>query len=120
VPVDHPLKYTVHWPHHDTMDSIWIGETYKLQEPVLLHNLQLLPCNVEVFIVWRSWANYFSLLDDRYDHEERDGLLVRMKDICAEKSIRLEDEDKVALHEYLARTPAENGEGETQLPSEAS
>jgi hypothetical protein len=117
VPVDHPLKYAVHWPHYDTMDSVWIRETYKLQEPVLLHNLQLLPRNVKVFIVWKSWPNYFDFLDDRYDHKERNELLVRMKEICAERSIRLEDEDKVALHEYLAREPVGDGEDETQLPN---
>jgi hypothetical protein len=117
VPVSHPLRYAVHWPHYDNVDSIWIRETYDLQEPVLLHNLQLLPSSLEAFIVWRSWSSYLELLDGRYDHEERDDLLVKMKEICAERSVRLEDEDKVALDEFLVRMPAEDDEDEPQILS---
>ena len=111
-PADHPLKYVVHWPHYDAVDSGWAGGTTmalpvsesQIRVPLVLHNLQTLPRNVEQVVVWRSWKDYLAVLGPRYNSEEQDGILHRMNEICVERGIRIVDQEKVTLGDYLVQS----------------
>jgi hypothetical protein len=110
-PADHPLKYVIHWPHYDHLHNPLVDGAYDIEGPVFLHSLAMLPRNVEVFVLWEGWKAYLELLAvrDRYSRRERESILRRISAICAHRSIRVEDEEKVGLDEFMDSEGIENG-----------
>lgn len=111
-PIDHPLKYIVHWPHYDAVDNglagagatVLLAPESQKRAPLVLHNLQMLPGGVEQVVVWRKWQDYSGVLGPLYNSEEQDGILRRMHEICVERGIQIVDQDKVLLRDYLVDT----------------
>jgi hypothetical protein len=104
-PADHPLKYIVHWPHYDHVDNPLITSTSNMTNPVVLQTLQFLPHSLELLIVWQPWLAYLNLLSsqNRYGKDEREKILIRMNEICVERSIKVQDQDGVALEDFLTK-----------------
>jgi hypothetical protein len=104
-PADHPLKYVVHWPHcdHDFNFNPLVPEASDMTESAVLQTIRYLPPGVQQFVVWHSWSAYLDLLStqDRYSPFERTNVLTMMAEICAERSINVEDQDGVALDDFL-------------------
>lgn len=107
IPIDHPLKYIVHWPHYDGVDDLWAPSSVRTGMPLVLRNLMVLPAGLKQFIIWRSWSEYLNSLVARYNTEERHEILVRMNEICSDRGIHIEDQEKVTLGDYLAGTSEE-------------
>jgi hypothetical protein len=65
--------------------------------------LQCLPPGLNVFAVWHTWSAYLDFLatGGRFNQREREDILLRMNEICRERSIRVEDEHRVELDEFL-------------------
>lgn len=100
-PAHHPLNYLFHWPHYDSRDQISIPGTENVQKPLVLHNLQMLPPGFKRFTVWNSWDNYLIMLKARYDRTQREIILLRMHEICVERQIHVEDQERVLLADFL-------------------
>jgi hypothetical protein len=105
VPAGHPLKYIVHWPYYDLMDNPLIARTSNMMNPVVLQTLQFLPPSLELLILWHHWSDYLNLLSSR-NHDgqnEPEKILIRMNEICVERSIKVEDRGGVALEDFLTK-----------------
>jgi hypothetical protein len=119
-PVDHPLKYVVHWPHYDNTINPLIEGTRRMTDPVVLLSLQHLPPGVKIFVVWQSWPGYLDILRSRYNRLERRNILVRMNELSSERSIRVEDEHRVGLDEFLAGEYIKKMESDPSTDSDSS
>jgi hypothetical protein len=100
-PATHPLKYIVHWPDYDDINNPLADGAHGIETPVILHSLRLLPSRVEVVVFWDTWSAYLDVLRNRYSRSERESILCRIRDICEQKLIRVEDQERVALDEFL-------------------
>jgi len=102
-PINHPLKYLVHWPaaSRDISVNMEVEGNPGLGIPVLLHNLQLLPVGFELFIVSIGWSAYDSFLSIYHHQDECDNFLSRINDISSERSFQVEDQYCMSLAQYL-------------------
>jgi len=95
VPSGHPLKYVVQWP-------LYRGS--HLPNPTILQSLRCLPPSLELFIVLQDWGDYLEHLAIRSGgsiESERENTLFKMREICEERMIRVEDHRGVALEDFL-------------------
>ncbi|KIM27813.1 hypothetical protein M408DRAFT_329761 [Serendipita vermifera MAFF 305830] len=107
VPAHHPLKYIFHCPHYDSKPNVSIVgvSTEHAERPWVLHNLQLLPPNFRRLTIWNTWSYYSEILSSHCDLVQRNAILTRMEEICKSKGIRLEDQSKLSLSEYIQEGP---------------
>jgi hypothetical protein len=97
VPVGHPLQYIVHFP-----DPLFTQSEAK-DDGMLWHNIRLLPSHLESFILSSvgGWSGYLERLEKLYDRDNVEKYFRRISLVCEEKSIRVEDESKLTLNEFL-------------------
>jgi len=99
VPATHPLQYIVHFP-----DAHFLLNEAK-EDGILWHNIQHLPPRFENFIVSYTggWSGFLERLNIGYDRNRVEEYFRRLSFVCAEKFIRVEDENKLTLDEFLQR-----------------
>jgi len=105
-PTGHPLKRVVHWGYNDDVGNPLATETPRVvRNPAVLHSLECLPPGVTHFVVAQTWTAYMNLLarQSLYSRSQCENILLVMNEICAKRSIRVEDQDRVALGEFLAK-----------------
>jgi hypothetical protein len=97
VPTHHPLRYIVHFPDpHFTQSEA-------KDEGMLWRNIRLLPSHIESFILSSigGWSGYLDRLEKLYERDKVEEYFKRMSLICEERNIRVEDESKLTLEEFL-------------------
>lgn len=96
IPSNHPLKHIIHFPA-----STWNVEANDAS--LLWQNMALFPFHLKSMIVTSEggWSGYMRRLD-KISKAEVEAYLQRLSATCAERFIRLEDENEATLDTFLA------------------